>query len=76
MSIAVILVSFPQMVKTTERRSGFTFYKKKGLEKALLIHLSKETHRKVRRRAYMNELSIQKTVRQIIEDAVKNEPLS
>jgi hypothetical protein len=63
------------MDKKKNSRSGFSFYKEKGLEKALLIHLSKETHKKLRRRAFMNELSIQKTVRQIIDEAVKNEPL-
>lgn len=63
-------------IKKKNKRSGFTFYKKKGLEKALLIHLSTETHKKLRHRAYMKELSIQKTVRQIIKEAVKDEPLS
>ncbi len=64
------------MVKQKVKHNGFAFYKKKGLEKALLIHLSKETHKKLRRRAFMKELSIQKTVRQIIVEAVKDEPLN
>lgn len=64
------------MFKRVKGKEGFSFYKKKGLEKALLIHLTKETHKKLRHRAFMNDLSIQKTVRTIIEDAVKNEPLS
>jgi plasmid stability protein len=62
------------MTKPKIGKSGFSFYKERGLEKALLIHLSKETHRKLRLRAFTKELSIQKAVRQIIEDAVKNEP--
>ena len=64
------------MPKKNIKQSGFSFYKKKGLQKALLIHLSAETHKKLRHRAFMKELSIQKTVRQIIDDAVKEEPLS
>ena len=59
-----------------DKRSGFGFYKGKGLGKALLIHLSVETHKKLRHRAFMKELSIQKTVRHIIEEAVKDELLS
>jgi hypothetical protein len=61
------------MRKPKTGKAGFSFYKRKGLEKALLIHLSKETHQKLRRRAFMDELSIQKTVRRIIEEAVRNE---
>ena len=64
------------MEKPRPSKSGYGFYKKKGLEKALLIHLSRETHKKLRRKAFMHELSIQKTVRQILEEAVKNDPLS
>ncbi len=71
-----VLVKCRNMENKNIGKSGFTYYKKKGLEKALLIHLSKETHRKLRRRAYMKELSIQRTVRGIIEEAVKNEPLT
>lgn len=63
------------MAKQKNGKSGYGFYKRKGLEKALLIHLSKETHKKLRRRAFMDELSIQKTVRHILEEAVKNEPI-
>ena len=64
------------MEKQKSGKSGYGFYKKQGLEKALLIHLSKDTHKKLRRRAFMHELSIQKTVRHILEEAVKNEPIS
>ena len=64
------------MPKQRKGREGFSFYKKKGLEKAILIHLSKETHKRLRHRAFMGELSIQRTVRNILEDAVKNEPLA
>lgn len=64
------------MAKRKAGSGGFSFYKKKGLEKALLIHLSKETHKRLRHKAFLSELSIQKTVRQIIDEAVKNEPIS
>jgi predicted transcriptional regulator len=53
---------------------GTEFYKKKGLEKAITVHLSKDLHEKLRRLAKKNERSLQVTTRRILEDGLrKNE---
>jgi predicted transcriptional regulator len=52
---------------------GTEFYKKKGLEKAITIHLSKELHDKLRRLAKKEERSLQITARRILEEWLKRE---
>jgi len=52
---------------------GTEFYRKKGLEKAVTIHLPKELHDKLRRLAKKDERSLQITARRILEDGLKRE---
>ena len=46
---------------------GTTFYKKKGLM-AIIIHLPKEAHVKLKALAKKEERSLQKTARRILEE--------
>jgi len=50
---------------------GTEFYKKKGLEKSVTIHLRKELHDKLRRLAKVEERSLQITARRILEIAIE-----
>jgi len=58
--------------KKPKRSSGYSYYKDKGrLKKTVVVHLPDETYGKLKWKAYLDERSIQKTTRRIIEDAVK-----
>jgi predicted DNA-binding protein len=52
---------------------GTEFYKKKGLEKAITIHLPKELHARLYRLAKSEERSLQITVRRILEERLKGD---
>lgn len=51
--------------------TGKEFYKKKGLTKALTIHLTKEAHSRLLRLARKQERSLQITARRILEEHLK-----
>lgn len=46
---------------------GTEFYKKKGFDKSFTIHLPKDLHARLQKRASQEERSIQTTVRLILE---------
>jgi hypothetical protein len=50
---------------------GTEFYKKKGLDKAITVHLSKESHDKLKLLAKKEERSLQITARRILEAHLK-----
>lgn len=52
---------------------GTEFYRKKGLEKAITIHLSKVFHDRLFQLAKKNERSLQVTARRILEEGLKRE---
>jgi hypothetical protein len=52
-------------------RAGTYYYRRAGYTKGLMLHISEATYEKLRRRAFREERSLQKTVRLIIEKALK-----
>jgi len=52
---------------------GTEFYRKKGLEKAITIHLPKELHDKLLKLAKKEERSLQVTGRRILEEKLRRE---
>lgn len=52
---------------------GTEFYKKKGLEKAITIHLSKDFHLRLKKLAKKEERSLQVTARRIIENQLEKD---
>jgi hypothetical protein len=53
---------------------GWANYQKnwKGKLSAISVFISKEAHAKLKHKAYLEDRSVQKTARRIIEDAVKD----
>jgi hypothetical protein len=59
--------------KKAKRPTGYSYYKATGrLKKTVVVHLADETYNKLKWQAYLDERSIQKTTRRIIETAVKD----
>lgn len=60
------------MPKKPKAASGYSYYKDKGrLKKTVVLHLSDDAYKKLKWKAYLEERSIQKTTRRIIEEALK-----
>lgn len=60
------------MAKKPKTSSGYSYYKDKGrLKRTVVVHLSDDTYGKLKWKAYLEERSIQKTTRRIIEDGLK-----
>lgn len=52
-------------------KGGVVYYQKKGLGKSVILHLSAETHKKLKYLAWYKETSVQKLSVKAIEDLVK-----
>jgi hypothetical protein len=59
------------MAKEEKEKGGIDYYKRKGLQKSIILHLSSETHKKLKYLAWHRETSVQKLLVKTIEDIVK-----
>jgi hypothetical protein len=53
-------------------KGGNLYYLKKGLQKSVILHLSPETHKKLKYMAWLKETSVQKLLAKTIETLVKD----
>jgi hypothetical protein len=62
--------------KKTKKPGGWAYVNrtKRGM-KAILIFISGEAHARLRRKAYLEERTLQKVARRLVEEGVKDTPL-
>ncbi|MBK7207380.1 MAG: hypothetical protein IPH91_03760 [Elusimicrobia bacterium] len=53
-------------------KGGIVYYQRKGLKKSVILHLSPETHKKIKYMAWLKETSVQKLLAKTIEALVKD----
>ena len=59
--------------KKTKVPNGYSYYKDKGhFTRTVVVHLSEETYGKLKWKAYLEERSIQKTTRRLVEEGLKD----
>ncbi|MBK8125813.1 MAG: hypothetical protein IPK56_03750 [Elusimicrobia bacterium] len=59
-------------IKKPYDKGGIVYYQRKGLEKSVILHLSPETHKKLKYMAWLKETSVQKLLAKTIEALVKD----
>jgi hypothetical protein len=63
--------------KTGKKTGGWAYYNraKRGL-KAVLVFVSEEAHAKLKRQAFLEERTLQKVARRLIEEGIKDVALT
>jgi hypothetical protein len=58
--------------KKTYDKGGVVYYQRKGLQKSVILHLTPETHKKLKYMAWLKETSLQKLLAKTIDGLVKD----